>query len=73
MLKIYEERTSGRNTILIHVLITAFCQSVLVALLYLDVVGNSIEAFKKNFGSLTEDVGIICARFICTIILHLSQ
>lgn len=25
MLKIYEERVSGRTTVLIHVLITAFC------------------------------------------------
>ena len=44
MMKIYEERTSGRISILVHVLITAFCQGTLVALLFLDVVGTSKES-----------------------------
>ena len=35
MVKIYEERTSGRNLILIHVIITAFSQGVLVTLLFM--------------------------------------
>ena len=34
MLKIYDERNLGRATILIHVFITAFCQGVLIALLF---------------------------------------
>lgn len=42
-------------------------------LLYFDVVGTTREAFKDNFGTLTRSTNIICARFICTIILHLSQ
>jgi len=46
---------------------------VLVSLLFMEVVGNSMDDIKKQFGSLTEDVSIICARFICTVILHLSQ
>ena len=73
MMRIYEERTAGRNTILIHVFITAFCQGVLVALLFVEVVGNSVPEIRANFGILTQSVGIIVARFICTIILHLSQ
>lgn len=73
MLKIYEERNASRTTIATHVLITAFCQVVLVSLLYMDVVGVTPAAFEENFGTLTEDVGIIAARFICTVILHLSQ
>lgn len=73
MVKIYEERTSGRNMIFTHVLITAFCQGVLVSLLFMDVVGTSRAAIKEKFGTLTTSVGTICARFICTVILHLSQ
>ena len=53
MVRIYEERTAGRNTILIHVIITAFCQGMLISLLFVDVVGSSIEDIKKNFGTLT--------------------
>ena len=45
MIKIYEERTTSRNSILIHVIITAFCQGTLVSLLYIDVVGTTMEAF----------------------------
>ena len=73
MIKLYEERTSGRTNILIHVAITAFSQTVLVVLLFMEVVGNNLPDIKENFGTLTDNVGIICARFICTIILHLSQ
>ena len=72
MLKIYEERNLGRTTILIHVLITAFCQCVLVILLFQDVVGFNMVKIKSNYGVLTQDVSIIAARFICTLILHLS-
>ena len=46
MIKLYEERTSGRTTILIHVAITAFCQSVLVTLLFLEVVGSNMADVK---------------------------
>ena len=73
MVKIYEERTSGRNLILIHVIITAFSQGVLVTLLFMDVVGFSADDLYENFGTLTENVGLVFSRFICTIILHLSQ
>lgn len=72
MMKVYEERTSGRTTILIHVAITAFSQTVLVMLLFMEVVGSSMADMKAKFGTITEDTGIICARFICTVILHLS-
>ena len=53
MVKIYEERTSGRNLILIHVIITAFSQGVLVTLLFMDVVGFSRDDLYENFGTLT--------------------
>ena len=72
MIKLYEERTSGRTNILIHVAITAFSQTVLVVLLFLEVCGSSMPDIKEKFGNLTPDVGIICSRFICTVILHLS-
>lgn len=72
MMKIYEERTSGRTNIMIHVMITAFCQATLVALLFAEVVGTTTAEIKASFGTMTESVAIICARFICTIVLHLS-
>ena len=59
--------------IAVHVLVTAFCQGILVTLLFNEVIGKDLEDFKKSFGSLIHDPGIICARAICTIILHLSQ
>jgi len=46
---------------------------VLVVLLFTEVVGSSMTDMKEKFGSLSDDVGIVFARFICTIILHLSQ
>ena len=72
MMKIYEERTSGRTNILINVMITAFCQGTLVFLLFTEVVGTTFMEIGASFGVLTHSVTIICARFICTIILHLS-
>lgn len=72
IVKIYEERSVGRTTILIHVLITAFCQATLVFLLFNEVVGFTYASFSSKFGTLTEKVSIICAQFICTVILHLS-
>lgn len=73
MVKIYEERNISKNIIFIHVFITAFCQGVLVSLLFVDVIGSDMIDIKENFGTLTESLGIIMARFICTIVLHLSQ
>jgi len=73
MVKLYESRAAGRTTIFIHVCITAFCQAVLVSLLFMEVVGTTKQDMRDKFGTLTENVGIICARFICTVILHLSQ
>ena len=71
MLKIYDERNLGRTTILIHVLITAFCQGVLIALLFNQVVGFNEDNFAESYGGLSSSVSLISSRFICTVMLHL--
>ena len=71
MLKIYDERNLGRTTILIHVLITAFCQGVLIALLFNQVVGFNEDNIAESYGGLSSSVSLISSRFICTIMLHL--
>ena len=45
MVKIYEERNAGRTMIAVHVLVTAFCQGVLVTLLFNEVIGQNIADF----------------------------
>ena len=56
MLMIYEERNLGRTKILIHVLITAFCQGVLISLLFQDLVSFDLPKIKEQYGQLTQSV-----------------
>ena len=56
MLMIYEERNLGRTKILIHVIITAFCQGVLVSLLFQDLVSFDMAMIKKQYGQLTQSL-----------------